>query len=541
MTDLRKTVPPNVAAAVAKALEKLPADRFASAKEFATRAGGSIIRRWRSESASGPGRQWTRARVAGVIVGVVTALLAGVLLGRSGRASAQRAPFTVSEILPPDGEDLSDRRSFGALSPDGRTIAMVLVSSTGQRKLWLRRLDGLAAEPLPGTEHAESPFWSPDGRSLGFFADGRLMRIDLGASAPRRICGAVGATSGSWGEGDLIVFATPRGIERVGARGCEVVLPLDSAAVNYRTPSLVGDGTHGYFFTRRATSDVDNGAYGGSIMLGDLKSGEARRWWFRRRSVPRSCPRTASSTGGVCRADLRSSGSASPGTAPGSRVNRLRSPASFGTPTSRSYSASPSGSLVYLPSLGNREKLLVDRSGAVVDTLRQRGTWTFSAARAHPWVAMAASWALWLYDFDRGVSTPLVQGEGKLLVANPVWSPGDTALAFGACQLASIETVARSTRLPVDDCVRATDWSPDGRHLVLEVGESGSVSYYAARTVVAYDFEQGSTVPLFDVTGPTSEASVSPDGALIAYTSWDTGGPEISPSAVSGRRGAPYE
>ncbi len=531
VTKLRKTVPPNVAAAVAQAIEKLPADRFESAKAFAQALQDPSFRHGTDgseASVTAPNGHWTRARVAGVTVGVCAALAAGVLLGRSSDGtSTQRADFMVSEIVPPDGQDLSDRRSFGALSPDGRTMAFVLVSTSGERNLWLRRLDGLSTEVLPGTERAESPFWSPDGKSLGFFADGRLMRLDLGASAPRRICDAVGATSGSWGEGDLIVFATPRGIERVAAEGCEVVLPLDSAARTYRTPSLVGDG-RSVLFTRRATREMDNGAYGGSIMRGDLETGDMTRVIDAALSPtvvpPNRIIYGRGVPGGFALFGQRISDDASRVEGePVALTGVVRD-----TDLELSYSASPSGSLVYLPSLGNREKLLVDRNGTVVDTLRQRGTWTFSAARTHPsWVLMAGSWALWLYDFARGVSTPLVQGEGQLLVANPVWAPGDTALALGACELASIENIARPTHLPIDDCVRVTDWSPDGRHLVVEVGEAAFVSYSAERMVASYDLETRTTAPLFTITGATSEATVSPDGALIAYTSWDTGGPEV--------------
>ncbi len=385
---------------------------------------------------------------------------------------------------------------------------------------------GSRPKSLPGTERAESPFWSPDGKSVGFFADGRLMRIDLGASAPRRICDAAGASSGSWGEGDLIVFATARGIERVGAEGCDVVLPLNSAARTYRSPSLVGDG-RSVLFTQRVTAEMDNGAFGGSIMRGDLETGEMAV------VVPAALSPTFVPPNRIIYGRAVPGGFALFGqraSRDGSRVEG--EPVAVtgvvrDTDLELSYSASASGSLLYHPTLGNREKLVVDRGGAVVDTVRQLRTWTFASARAHPWVVLAGSFALWLYDLNRGVSTPLVQSNGQLHVADPVWAPGDTALAFGACQWAALADVAQPTPVPVDNCVRVTDWSPDGRHLVLEVGEAAFVSYSATRSVVAYSFETGTAVPLFDVSGAHSGATVSPDAALIAYTSWDTGGPEI--------------
>ena len=104
---------------------------------------------------------------------------------------------------------------------------------------------------------------------------------------------------------------------------------------------------------------------------------------------------------------------------------------------------------------------------------------------------MAESFALWLYDLERGVSSPLIQTEGEYLVADPVWAPGDTALVFGVCLLGPVEALTEASPVPVDDCVRATDWSPDGRHLLVEVGIGYSLAYSAARSVAAYDFAEG--------------------------------------------------
>lgn len=527
VTRLRKSVPANVAAAVAKAVERLPADRFESAKAFALALTDAAFRSGTERVPVSPAHLWTRARVAGLAATILTALVTGVLLGRSaGRPAQDSGASLVSEILPPEGEDLSERQSFGALSPDGRALAFVLLSAAGERRLWLRRLEGIVAEPLPGTTGAESPFWSPDGQAIGYFADGQLMRIDLGASAPSRICEAPGATSGSWGAGDLIVFSSPRGIERAGPAGCEVAIPLDSMAVNYRSPSLVGDG-RSLLFSRRTVADRENGAFGASVMRADLETGTMTV------VVPAALRPTFVPPDRIVYGRRIPDGFALFGqraSRDGSRVEGepvALSGAVRDTDLELSYSASASGSLIYLPTLGNREKLVADRSGAVVDTLRQRGTWTFAAARAHPWVVMAGSWSMWLYDRERGTSTPLFQGEGRVFAADPVWAPGDSALAFGSCTWASLEALDRPFRIPVEGCARATDWSPDGRHLVIETGPSAAEAYITTRSVAAYDFAEGTAVPLFDVTGANSEATVSPDGVLIAYTSWETGTPEV--------------
>jgi hypothetical protein len=105
----------------------LPTDRFETAKALAQALQDPSFRHGTigiDAFACAPRKHWTRARVAGVAAGVVTALAIGVLLGRSSEGtSTPRADLLVSEIVPPDEQDLSDRRSFGALSPDGRTMS----------------------------------------------------------------------------------------------------------------------------------------------------------------------------------------------------------------------------------------------------------------------------------------------------------------------------------------------------------------------------------------------------------------------------------
>jgi len=527
-TAARASIPPNVDGVLKRSLERLPADRFPDMRAFARALGDPSFRYGVEDSEPAGTPLWTPARMISVGAAVASALALGVLLGRTLHGGADSGPpfSLVSEILPPDGEDFSDRRSFGALSPDGRSFAFVSLSAAGERRLQLRSLEGLEAELLPGTSGAESPFWSPDGRSIAYFADGQLMRLDLGASAPRQVCDAPGASSGSWGEDDLIVFASPRGIERVGVDGCEVVLPLDPASISFRSPSLVGDG-RSMVFQRRLTADSENGAYGAAVVRADLDTGvitEVVPAALRPTFVPpdrivyaRRVP------GGFALFGQRASRD-------GSRVEGepvVLSGIVRDTDLELSASASASGSVIYLPTLGNREKLLVDRRGEIVDTLRQRGAWTFAVAHENPWVVLAQSWALWLYDLERGVSTPLIQGEGQTAVPDPVWAPGDTALAFGVCAWASLEGLSSPSYVPVEDCVRATDWSPDGRYLLVEAGTDARSAYDATRSVVAYDFRERTALPLFDATGANSEARISPDGSLIAYTSSDTGTPEV--------------
>ena len=93
-----------------------------------------------------------------------------------------------------------------ALSPDGRQIVFV-ASGDGASRLWLRSLATTTAQPLAGTEGATDPFWSPDGRSIGFFAGGALKRLDLGGGAPQTLAPVTNGRGGTWNADGVIVFA----------------------------------------------------------------------------------------------------------------------------------------------------------------------------------------------------------------------------------------------------------------------------------------------------------------------------------------------
>src|SRR5262249_29423115 len=109
-----------------------------------------------------------------------------------------------------------------ALSPDGRRLALTLRSEDGRTSLWIRSLDSLEMRRLAGTEGVTlnaPPFWSPDSRFIGFFADDELKKIDVSGGPAQTLCAAAGS-GGSWNRDDVIIFSLPRsGIWRVPATG----------------------------------------------------------------------------------------------------------------------------------------------------------------------------------------------------------------------------------------------------------------------------------------------------------------------------------
>jgi serine/threonine protein kinase len=170
------------------------------------------------------------------------AIVLGVLLVRAPRTPD--APEVRLSILTPATYDPSSI----SLSPDGSNIVFSAADS-GTQRLWLRSLGQPEARPLPGTERATMPFWSPDSRSVAFFADGRLKRLDLDGGGTRTLAAALIPGGGTWGTDGSIVFAPNAlgGLLRVSANGGATAPASTLAEVRqfaHRAPHFLGDGRH---------------------------------------------------------------------------------------------------------------------------------------------------------------------------------------------------------------------------------------------------------------------------------------------------------
>ncbi|MCM2257254.1 MAG: protein kinase [Vicinamibacteria bacterium] len=167
-----------------------------------------------------------------------------------------------------------------ALSPDGRVLVFTGQAADGSRSLWQRSLDSLAIQPIAGTADARFPFWSPDGRRLGFFAGGELRVLDFVSGAVRSVT-PTGPYSdvrgGAWGADDTIVFAPTYagGLLRVSAAGgpAQPATQLDTARGHgtHRVPRFLPDGRHFFFYASAGT-----GVEPGQLCLGTLGSTEHR-------------------------------------------------------------------------------------------------------------------------------------------------------------------------------------------------------------------------------------------------------------------------
>ena len=281
VTRYRKAVPPNVAAAVAKALEKLPADRFDTAKGFADALGNPTFTTSGMVATAGAGPLHGWHRYAGPIVatlGLVT--IAAVAMAVKSRQ--QTAPPPVSRLslaLPPSKALTAPGGTRLAWAADGRSFLYV-GPGNGGTQLWRRSLDALEPAPIPGTEGATSPFFSPDGTRIGYISLNPFeIRLVASGGGSTRVLGdgvsggaPVSGGGAAWGEDGFIYFDGLTTLSRVrpDGTGREVVYALDTLQreVGVAWPEIL-PGNTGILFRVRHIGDAIGDFL---IMVTDLRT-----------------------------------------------------------------------------------------------------------------------------------------------------------------------------------------------------------------------------------------------------------------------------
>ena len=537
----RKAVPEHVEAAVLHALEKLPADRFATAAEFgaALRESGTAhnqpMRRTNGSSTVAARARNRPIAIAAALALILGGAVIGVLATRASRVEPSGdGAFTATSILPPSGGTFGEQRSL-ALSPDGRRLAFVFAAANGSRNLWVRGMDRLDAEPVAGSNGADAPFWSPDGRSLGYFAGGFLLVTESNGQS-RRLCPVAGATGGSWNTSGLILFGHTDGISTVPAGGgtCQLIVPRGSG------PSLkalfLPDGKR-MLISRGQFADMLAATLDGKIVA----TIPIRTLEF---AVVAPEYLLAASQNDVRAVDAhRLNLNSLVLEGPLARIaNEVRAQGGI-----HSFAASPSGVLAYLPGGQDRPYLVYDAAGLLRDTVRVDGTWTVGVrpARAGPaTVAIAGNTVgIWLYDLDANRGTRVLVHDSAFPTTGyafgttyPIFSPDGTHLAYGMrggtrCRIVdrdlrtSVERVignATSTNSSENGCESPLDWSLDGRFLLVRRDSTLRIIPADGTT------EQGSVTR----PGRVREGHFSPDGRSIAYTSDESGRAEVYVQAL---------
>ncbi len=251
--QIEPSCPPALGRVVAACLAKDPDERWQNAADVGREL------RWIAEGGTAFGAPVPDSprRLRGLVpwgVAAIAALLAIAALFRSPRPDAREETMRF-KIFPPSGQNLM---GFALLSPDARRLLLQLRDDGGKNRLAIRSLDGLDVRILPGTDDTRGAFWSPDGREIAFFAEGKLKRMSAEGGPARAICDSGGAVWGAWSPGGTILFATNFGgpLSVVPAAG-GVLAPataLDDAAgeTHQNQPCFLPDGRHFVYFSANA-------------------------------------------------------------------------------------------------------------------------------------------------------------------------------------------------------------------------------------------------------------------------------------------------
>jgi Tol biopolymer transport system component len=425
-----------------------------------------------------------------------------------------------------------------ALSPNGRHLAFVASVAHDPSQIWLRDLNALTAQPVAGTAGAEYPFWSPDSRSLAFFANGSLKRIDLSGGPARVVAPAIHGRGGAWSRNDVIIFApnTQSGLFRVAASGGdpEPLTSLDAGAgdASHRWPQFLPDDRHFLYFVQTTT------AAGHSIQVGDLDKSPPRR--------VRGSPLSASFVAPdhllfiqddallAARFDWKNA------TIRGEAVPVAQSVAGSSS-FYGAFSASDTGLLVYASSEASAELTWLDRAGQRLSSVRPPAQYAdFRLSPGDQQLAIAEVDPqthrpdIRVLDLKRG-STVRVTYDAAT-DASPVWSPDGQHLVFrsnrsGVHDL--YERLANGTGqstllLRSGNAKYPTDWSPDGSTILFHT--------YAAATgsdVWTMNADGSSPQPILNGSYDEMQAQLSRDGKWIAYTSFETGHAEVYARSVA--------
>ncbi len=546
ISTVQPMTPPSLDRVVRTCLAKDPEERWQSAHDIKSEL------TWIAQSGSQAGvaapvvaARRSRERVAWILaalfgIGLAVALSLSVLRWPKGSGEARVLKLS---ILPPEKGAFIP--GMIALSPDGSRLAFVAAGADGKNLLWIRPLNALEPRPLPGTEGAYAPFWSPDGRFLGFFAERKLKKIEASGGPPQILCNltAIVGRGGTWNREGVILFASSPGgplfrIPDAGGAATPVTKLDDARQENsHRWPVFLPDGRHFLFFAR--SRQKENRA----IFVGSLDSKEIRFLMSGTSNVLFAPVSVGGSEGHLLferegwlvarKLDLRTlrfEGDPMP------IAEKIKASDPL---TAAMFTVSETGVLAYGKgtNTGPPRLLWFDRSGKRLGSIDSPGYCldiNLSPDGKH--VALdvvnfeVGGRELWQTELTRGVASRLTLGDK--MAWSPVWSPEGSRIAFASNSIGAAPDlyekpssgVGKEEPLFHSDVSKfPVDWSADGRFLLFESRDPGSKSKLWILPL------SGDRKPFPLLQTPFNEylGAFSPDGHWIAYVSDESGRPEV--------------
>jgi Tol biopolymer transport system component len=520
-------------------LEKDPEERWQSARDVKLQLKAIAEGNGAAASSAVKHNPWLE-RAAWMLALAFLCAVAFFAVGRyRGPAAGEPVRFSVN---PPEKTVFSGPPNLTvpvpqfALSPDGRAMVFVANSSGAGPMIWMRSVDQVTARPLPGTEHAQLPFWSPDSRWVGFFAEGKLKKIPVAGGPVQVLADVADPFGGSWGADGSIIFGKLSSvIFRVSSGGGTVtaVTKVDPIMRTHRWPQFLPDGRHFLFHVQGG----DPGRHG--VYVGSLDGG-----------TPKFLIRSESSAiyawpGYVLYVD----GDTLLGQGFDAVHLELRGePFTVAENVGRStgfnigVSASGTGMLAYAAAMLQRGRLTwFDRAGNSLDSVGVEGDYSdFRLSPRGQTLAVSLvdpkAWNpdIWLIDLMRGGPSRFTFGPA--LNAAPVWSPDGARIVFRTNRNGPTELFAKSAGgggneevvlkyetqhaagIDTPNLV-CSDWSPDGRYLIASLPQQTTGDDL-------WLIPLGGDKKPFKFLGPPSDqihASFSPDGHFVAYSSNESG------------------
>ncbi len=538
----RPSVPENVDWAIQKALEKVPADRFDTAKEFAETLEGqrpitsqhqTMVRGERRAGIDGRRRvdsrwlPWIIAGVAGAVA-LSTTLWALHFIGKSGVADAEPVRFT---ITPQHSEFINGAL---AISPDGRRIVYGVDDPKGSR-LYSRLLDDVTARALPGTEGAEFPFFSPDGKWIAYFIGGDLVRVPTEGGSPLLITNNVSAVEAWWATENRIMLPTQSvthqraGMSVVPATGGVPAVIITSDTLNrenMRDPFELPDGKH-FLFTSLGPGSAEDD----SLAIGTFGSKEYKRLgvlalgplgFVDGNAIFQQVDATLVD-GSILAVPINVS-----------RGTKAGDPITLQGGVSGGAAVSKNGTLAYVSGASGQQLMWLD-SGGKIDTVLS-DVHAYETPRLSPdgkligvWLPGGIDGDVWIYNTTAKTMSRLTRNSSFF-----EWTPDGkgvlytrtgTAAAGIYLQPADGSTEARriDVKFPTRTVPITAVLSPDGTTILITASPAGArLNIYSAPMA-------SSTVATPWLATPFTEQAprFSPDGKFVAYVSDESGTREV--------------
>jgi Tol biopolymer transport system component len=535
-----KGISPTLDHVIERCLAKDPTNRWQSARDL------GLELRWAKapvlslEHAAAPAKRDGRLHIVSVVLVIVTmaALISTIVYVRSFRSSAT-APETRFEI-PATGSPF-----LMAISPDGRSVAYVAPSDDGVAMLWVRPLNALAARMLPGTNGAQSPDWSADGRFIVFNVpeERKVKKIEVAGGPAQTLADSRGGyTRSTWNRDGIILFGNPiGGLRRVSASGGEasVITELDASLgeFGHNTPWFLPDGHH-FLYTAWSTQPEHRAIYVGSLdskTRKRLMTAESKALYV----PPGFILFLRSQTLMARRFDadrLEFTGEAIPVAEDVAYNPQLGQSAFY---------ASDEGTLIYrkgsiVQGQGTQGWYWTDRTGKPIGTIRlplnvnadlrlspDGKQVAYFEGGTGGLVASGVPADIWLYDLGRNLTTRLTTNAATN--GFPVWSPDGKGLVFSSRRgNAATALYEKSSNGAVPEhivfqpeagtVVMARDWSLDGRFIVFEKGSPGRTDPQRDLWMLPMSGERKPT-PYLATSFDEAQPVLSPNGRWLAYVS----------------------